>query len=90
VIGLRTAVEANDIEAIQRILQDPKAGIRDDPFVAQYLTDLLRGINLSVLQKKLKPYKRVSLNFLANDIKVDQTEIINLLAELILEEKIQG
>ena len=90
VINLRTAVESNDIDAIQRIINDPKAGIRDDPFVAQYMTDLLRGINLSVLQKKLKPYKRVALDFLASDLKVSKTEIINLLAELILEEKIQG
>jgi hypothetical protein len=32
----------------------------------------------------------VSLDFLAKDISVEKTEIINLLAELILEEKIQG
>ena len=54
------------------------------------MTDLMRGINLNVLQKKLKPYKKVSLDFLAQDLQVTKTEMINLLAELILEEKIQG
>ena len=85
---MRTAVEQNNVDAIQEILSDPKAGIRDDPFVSMYLEDLFRGIYLSVLQKKLKPYKKVSLAFLAKDLSISETEIINLLSELILEEKI--
>lgn len=58
--------------------------------MAQYLDDLFRGIYLNVLQAKIKPYKKVSLDFLAKDLSVTKDEIIALLAELILEDKIQG
>jgi COP9 signalosome complex subunit 2 len=38
----------------------------------------------------VKPYKSVSLDFLASQLNVTKDEIRGLLAELILEEKIKG
>jgi COP9 signalosome complex subunit 2 len=43
-----------------------------------------------VLIAKVKPYKSVSIEFLANQLNVTVADIRSLLAELILEEKIQG
>lgn len=62
----------------------------DDPFINQYLDDLLRGIRLNVLIAKVKPYKSVALDYLARQLNVERDEIRSLLAELILEEKING
>ena len=62
----------------------------DDPFITQYLDDLLRGIRLNVLIARVKPYKSVGLDYLAEQLNVSKEDIRSLLAELILEEKIKG
>jgi COP9 signalosome complex subunit 2 len=38
----------------------------------------------------VKPYKSVSLEFLANQLNVSREDIRSLLSELILEEKVKG
>jgi COP9 signalosome complex subunit 2 len=62
----------------------------DDPFISQYLDDLLRNIRLNVLIARVKPYKSVSIDFLSNQLSVSKEDICGLLSELILEEKIKG
>ena len=54
------------------------------------MDDLLRNIRLNVLVAKVKPYKSVSLDFLAGQLNVSRQDIRSLLCELILEEKIKG
>jgi len=89
-MNLRTAFENNDINAIQEILNNKKNQILDDPFINTYLDDLLRNIRLNVLIAKVKPYRTVSLEFLAGELNISRDEVRGLLAELILEEKIKG
>jgi COP9 signalosome complex subunit 2 len=71
-------------------LADKNAHILDDPFIITYLDDLLRGIRLNVLAAKVKPYKSVSLEFLARELNISKDDVRSLLSELILEEKIKG
>lgn len=87
---MRTAFENNDINLIQQILADKNNQILDDPFINTYLDDLLRNIRLNVLVSKVKPYRSVSLAFLADQLNISKDEIRSLLSELILEEKIKG
>jgi COP9 signalosome complex subunit 2 len=61
-----------------------------DPFIAQYLGDLLRSVRLKATEAIFKPYKAVRLNFLAEQLNVELPEVRSLLAELILEERIKG
>jgi len=75
---------------IQAILKDKNNHILDDPFIITYLDDLLRNIRLNVLIAKVKPYKTVSLDFLASQLDVSKEDVRGLLSELILEEKIKG
>ena len=71
-------------------MADPESHILDDPFISQYLDDLLRNIRLNVLMAKVKPYRSVSLDYLATQLNVNRDEIRSLLSELILEEKVNG
>ena len=64
-MDLRTAFENNNIDEIQKILNKKDNHILDDPFIQQYLDDLLRNIRLNVLVARVKPYKTVSLDFLS-------------------------
>merc|ERR1711870_221877 len=86
--SLRTAYEQNDIQTIDKLLTNPSYRILSDAFIKTYLQDLLRNIRLQVLQNIIKPYRCVSLQFLAKEINVASEELVSLLVQLILDEKI--
>jgi COP9 signalosome complex subunit 2 len=86
--NLRTAYEQNDIQTIDQLLKDPSYRILSDVFIRTYLQDLLRNIRLQVIQNIIKPYRCVSLQFLAKEINVPGDEVVSLLVQLILDEKI--
>jgi len=88
--NLRTAYENNDIQTIDQLLSNPSYRILSDAFICTYLQDLLRNIRLQVLQNIIKPYKCVSLQFLVKEINVSNEEVISLLVQLILDEKISA
>merc|ERR1739838_1175957 len=88
--SLRTAYENNDIQTIDQLLTNPSYRILSDAFISTYLQDLLRNIRLQVLQNIIKPYRCVSLQFLAKEINVACDEVVSLLVQLILDEKISA
>merc|ERR1719229_450735 len=86
--SLRSAYEQNDIKSIDQLLTNPAYRILSDAFIRTYLQDFLRNIRLQVLQNIIKPYRCVSLQFLAREINVPGDEVVSLLVQLILDEKI--
>lgn len=88
--NLKTAFENNDIKEIQDVLKDKSVHLLADPFINNYLDDLLRSVRLKALEALCKPYKSVKLSFLAANLTVGVDEIRSLLSELILEEKLEG
>jgi len=88
--SLRTAYEQNDIQTIDQLLTNPSYRILSDAFIRTYLQDLLRNIRLQVLQNIIKPYRCISLEFLAKEINVPSEEVVSLLVQLILDEKISA
>jgi len=88
--SLRTAYENNDIQTIDQLLTNPSYRILSDAFIRTHLQDLLRNIRLQVLQNIIKPYHCVSLAFLAKEINVAAEEVVSLLVQLILDEKISA
>ena len=87
---LKEGFERNDISLIQEVLSDQKVNLLSDPFIEQYLGDLLRSVRLKATEAIVKPYKAVKLDFLAEQLNVQLVEVRSLLAELILEERIKG
>ena len=87
---LMTGFNENDINTIQDVLADKKVNLLGDPFIAQYLDELLRSVRLTAVQAICKPYKTVKLAFLARKMNVPVAEIRGLLSELILEDKLEG
>lgn len=88
--SLRTAFEQNDMLRIQEILADKDSQILDDPFITQYLDDLLRRIRLNVLIAKVKPYKSVSIEFLAKQLNVSFSEIMVFWLSLSWKKRSRG
>eukprot|EP00742_Colponemidia_sp_Colp-10_P001549 GILJ01001661.1.p1 GENE.GILJ01001661.1~~GILJ01001661.1.p1 ORF type:complete len:464 (-),score=91.71 GILJ01001661.1:211-1563(-) len=89
-VDLRQAYEANDINQIEKIINDKKNRILEDPFIRTYIEDLLNNIRRQVLAKRTEPYKRIAIKFLADEINVSPREVESLLVEMILDNRISG
>ena len=89
-MGLRLAYENNNMQEIQKIITDKTIRLADDPCISEYLDDLLRGVRLNVLCNKIKPYKNIGLKYLATELQVSVNEVISLIVQLIMEDKISA
>jgi len=88
--NLVTAYERSDIKAFEKILKENKKTILDDPFIRDYIDDLLKNIRTQVLLKILTPYTKIRIQFLAAELNITQKEVEDLTVGLILDNKIRG
>ncbi|KAI0361120.1 PCI-domain-containing protein [Trametes cingulata] len=84
------AYQRREVHAAEKILRENKATIMDDPFIKQYIGELLRSLRTQYLIDLIKPYTRLELSFLAKQLNVDNEEVEELLIGLILEGKVEG
>jgi len=84
------AYERSDIKAFEKILKENKKTILDDPFIRDYIDDLLKNIRTQVLLKILTPYTKIRIQFLAAELNISSKEVEDLMVALILDSKIQG
>jgi len=84
------AYERSDIKAFEKILKENKKTILDDPFIRDYIDDLLKNIRTQVLLKILTPYTKIRIPFLAAELNISAKEVEDLMVALILDSKIQG
>jgi len=90
VTNLMTAYQRNDIREFERILNTNRKSIMDDGFVRNYVEDLLKNIRTQVLVKLLKPYTRIRLPFISQELMIPEKDVEALLVSLILDNKISG
>ena len=69
-INLRDSYEENDIFSTRKVIDKKENHIKDDPFLAEYLSDLFNNIEMNVLAIKVKSYSRVKLESLARVTKL--------------------
>lgn len=89
-MGLRLAYENNNMQEVQRIITDKNTRLADDPFINEYMDDLLRGVRLNVLCNKIKPYRNIGLQYLATELQISVKDVISLVVQLIMEDKISA
>ena len=88
--NLRSAYDANDLDAFERTLRDRRAKILDDPFIMSYLAPLRRRMREQVLLNLLKPYRRVKLAFVAARLALDVDAVEAVLVDMILDDRVKG
>lgn len=89
--NLVQAFQNNEIHKFETILKKNKERIMGDEFIRGHVEDLLRTIRTQVLRRVIKPYTRISLQAIAeelNNIPVEEVE--NLLVGLILDNSLDG
>lgn len=64
-MDLRLAYEGNDLAKFERTLHDKRNRMTEDPFVMTYLGPLRQRIRESVLLHLCKPYKKITMSFMA-------------------------
>ncbi|XP_053212066.1 COP9 signalosome complex subunit 2 isoform X2 [Panonychus citri] len=88
--NLVSAYQNNDIHEFEKILKNNRRTIMDDPFIKEHIEDLLRNIRTQVLIKLIKPYTRIHIPFISQELNIDASEVENLLVSCILDNTIQG
>ncbi|KAL4251515.1 26S Proteasome and COP9 Signalosome Component [Abortiporus biennis] len=84
------AYQRREVHAAEKILKDNRSTIMDDPFIKDYIDELLRSLRTQYLIDLIKPYTRLELVFLAQQLNVERDEVEELLIGLILEGKVEG
>jgi len=88
--NLVSAYERSDIKSFEKILKDNKRTILDDPFIRDYIDDLLKNIRTQVLLKILTPYTKIRIPFLSQELNITPKDVEDLMVGLILDNKIRG
>lgn len=62
----------------------------EDEFIRDYIKDLLKNIRTQVLLRLLTPYRTIRLQYIASELNISTTDVLELIVELILDSKILG
>ncbi|KAJ7536647.1 hypothetical protein O6H91_12G076200 [Diphasiastrum complanatum] len=87
---LIAAYQRNDILEFEKILKNNRKTIMDDPFVRNYIEDLLKNIRTQVLLKLIKPYTRIRIPFISKELNIPEKDVEQLLVSLILDNRVHG
>ncbi|KAI1713542.1 PCI domain-containing protein [Ditylenchus destructor] len=77
------AYQKNDVKLFERILADNHESIMSDSFIKEHIEELLSNIRTEVLLGLIKPYVRIKLSYLAEELRIEQKEVNRLLVEII-------
>ena len=82
--ALRQHLQNNDLKSFESVLKDKKNGINDDSFLMQYIQPLRTRMREQVLVNIVRPYHKVKLGFLADELRMNVTELEKMLHDVIV------
>ncbi|KAG6436726.1 hypothetical protein SASPL_101628 [Salvia splendens] len=88
--NLIAAYQRNEILEFEKILKSNRRTIMDDPFIRNYIEDLLKNVRTQVLLKLITPYTRIRIPFISRELNVPEKDVEELLVSLILDNRISG
>eukprot|EP00246_Nothoceros_aenigmaticus_P012024 TRINITY_DN3540_c0_g1_i2.p1 TRINITY_DN3540_c0_g1~~TRINITY_DN3540_c0_g1_i2.p1 ORF type:complete len:441 (+),score=106.13 TRINITY_DN3540_c0_g1_i2:189-1511(+) len=88
--NLVAAYQRNEIFEFEKILKNNRKTIMDDPFIRNYIEDLLKNIRTQVLLKLIKPYTRIRIPFVSKELNIPEKDVEHLLVSLILDNRVHG
>mmetsp|Transcript_13638 Transcript_13638/g.18178 ORF Transcript_13638/g.18178 Transcript_13638/m.18178 type:complete len:451 (-) Transcript_13638:179-1531(-) len=86
---LRQAYDANDLRSFELTLKKNNA-ITQDPYIMRYLEPLRRKMIEQVLLSYVKPYQRLTIDFIASQLNLPLSTLQDVLIDLILDQRIAG
>ena len=88
ITSLVAAYQRNSIVEFESLLKAHHAHISGDPFLRDYVDDLLKNIRTQVLMKLIMPFTRVCVPFISVKLNIPEDEVNALLVSLILDSRI--
>ncbi|KAA6423642.1 hypothetical protein WJX79_007481 [Trebouxia sp. C0005] len=88
--NLVNAYQENNIKEFEKILRTNKRTIYDDPFIRNYIEDLLKNIRTQVVLNIVQPYTRIRIPFISKHLNIPEHDVEQLLVSLILDNRIRG
>ena len=90
IISLVAAYQRNSIVEFESLLKAHHAHISGDPFLRDYVDDLLKNIRTQVLMKLIMPFTRIRIPFISAQLNIAEGEVNDLLISLILDRRISA
>lgn len=84
------AYQHNDIRQFERILASNRDNITNDPFIKEFIDDLLISIRTQVILKTIKPYDNIRLDALGRMLNTTADVVEKLLVVLVLDGRLKG
>eukprot|EP00227_Mantoniella_beaufortii_P013271 CAMPEP_0197592424 /NCGR_PEP_ID=MMETSP1326-20131121/15083_1 /TAXON_ID=1155430 /ORGANISM="Genus nov. species nov., Strain RCC2288" /LENGTH=438 /DNA_ID=CAMNT_0043158121 /DNA_START=13 /DNA_END=1329 /DNA_ORIENTATION=- len=88
--SLIAAYQRNSISEFESLLQTHHKQIMDDMFIRDYIEDLLKNIRTQVLVKLIKPYTRIRISFISEELSIPEPDVESLLVSLVLDSRIKA
>jgi COP9 signalosome complex subunit 2 len=87
---LVTAYQSNDISLFEKLLKTHREQVMGDDFIRDYIEDLLRSIRTQVLVKLIKPYTRIQISFISQELNIPDDDVEALIVALILDGRVDA
>ncbi|KAL7784356.1 COP9 signalosome complex subunit 2 [Trichoderma ceciliae] len=83
------AYQRDDVHAYEKALRNNQ-DILADPFIAENIDEVTRNMRTKGVLKLIAPYTRMKLSWIANQLKISEPEVQDILSFLIIDGKIKG
>lgn len=87
---LRMSLEANDLNRFERTIRNKQNRILDEPFLMTYIQPLRRRMREQVLLNLTRPYRKVTMAFLARELSLGEPEVEEILVEMVLDDRLNA
>lgn len=83
------AYQQNDIHRYESIMASNK-DVMADPFIAENIDEVTRSLRTTGVLKLVSSYTRFNLGFVAQQLKISESEVQDIISFLILDKKLDG
>lgn len=88
--ALVEAYQRNDIAGFEALLKTHRERVMKDDFIRDYIEDLLKNIRTQVLVKLIKPYTRIQISFISDELNIPESDVEALVVALVLDGRIDA
>uniref|UniRef100_A0A7R9YB37 PCI domain-containing protein n=1 Tax=Pinguiococcus pyrenoidosus TaxID=172671 RepID=A0A7R9YB37_9STRA len=89
-MDLRMAYESSDMQGFDRILQNKSNKILEDEYLKMFVERLRNRMRESVLLAMVKPYVRIEMRSVAQELNIESDAVEKIVVNLILDGRVKG
>ncbi|KAH0819920.1 hypothetical protein GEV33_002871 [Tenebrio molitor] len=78
------------MKKFERIFQENKESLMRDQFIQEHIIDLLKNFRTKILLILIKPYNKIKISFVGQELGISEEETENLIVSCILDKVIAG